>query len=77
MIEEGQLILLKQKYNTDNQSEVVCLAISEYLLNGDKERLKTSFPYIGKKPPSIGEEVAEAFRQSGCSILVELFCAGE
>lgn len=73
-IEKGELDLLKEKYNTDNQSEAIRLAISESLLNEDKEKLKTLFPYVGKKPPRIGKEVAEAFRQSGCSIFVDLFC---
>lgn len=73
-MEEGELALLKEKYNTDNQSEAIRLAISESLLNEDKEKLKTLFSYVGKKPPRIGKEVAEAFRQSCCSIFVDLFC---
>lgn len=73
-IEKGKLDLLKEKYYTDNQSEAIRLAISESLLNEDKEKLKTLFPYVGKKPPRIGKEVAEAFRQSGYSIFVDLFC---
>ena len=36
--------------------------------------MKTLFSYVGKKPPRIGKEVVEAFRQSGCSIFVDLFC---
>lgn len=35
-IEEGELALLKEKYNTENQSEAICLAISECLLNEDR-----------------------------------------
>lgn len=30
-LEEGELDLLKQKYNTDNQSEAIRLAISSFL----------------------------------------------
>ena len=73
-MEEGELALLKEKYNTDNQSEAIRLAISECLLNEDKEKIKTLFHYVGKKPPRIGKEVAEAFKQSGCSLFVDLFC---
>lgn len=73
-MEKGELALMKEKYNTDNQSEVIRLAISECLLNEDKEKIKTLFPYVGKKPPRIGKEVAEAFKQSGCSLFVDLFC---
>ena len=73
-IEKGELDLLKAKYNTDNQSEAIRLAINESLLNEDKEKVKTLFSYVGKKPPRIGKEVVEAFRQSGCSIFVDLFC---
>ncbi len=73
-MEEGELALLKEKYHTDNQSEAIRLAISECLLNEDKEKIKTLFPYVGKKPPRIGKEVAEAFKQSGCSLFVDLFC---
>lgn len=73
-MEEEELALLKEKYNTDNQSEAIRLAISESLLNEDEEKIKTLFPYVGKKPPRIGKEVAEAFKQSGCSLFVDLFC---
>ena len=73
-IEKGELDLLKAKYNTDNQSEAIRLAINESLLNEDKEKVKTLFSYVGKKPPRIGKEVVEAFRQSGCRIFVDLFC---
>lgn len=73
-MEEGELALLKVKYNTDNQSEAIRLAISESLLNEDEEKIKTLFPYVGKKPPRIGKEVAEAFKQPGCSLFVDLFC---
>lgn len=73
-IEKGELDLLKIKYNTDNQSEAIRLAINESLLNEDKEKIKTLFSYVGKKPPRIGKEVVEAFVQSGCSIFVDLFC---
>lgn len=72
-MEEGELALLKEKYNTDNQSEAIRLAISKCLLNEDKKKIKTLFPYVGKKPPRIGKEVAEAFKQSGCSLFVDLF----
>ena len=40
----------------------------------DLEKVKTLFPYIGKKPPRIGRKVVEAFKQSGCDIFFELFC---
>lgn len=54
-IEKGELDLLKAKYNTDNQSEAIRLAINESLLNEDKEKVKTLFSYVGKKPPRIGK----------------------
>lgn len=73
-MEEGELALLKEKYNTDNQSEAIRLAISECLLNEDEKKIKTLFPYVGKKPPRTGKEVAEAFKQSECSLFVDLFC---
>lgn len=73
-IGEEVLALLKEKYNTDNLSEAIRLAISECLLNEDKKTIKTLFPYVGKKPPRIGKEVVEAFKQSGCSLFVDLFC---
>ena len=44
------------------------------LATGDLEKVKTLFPYIGKKPPRIGREVVNAFEQSGCEIFVDLFC---
>lgn len=51
------------------------IAIMFYLQNDDGlQKVKTLFPYIGKKPPRIGREVAEAFAQSGCNIFVDLFC---
>ena len=55
-IEEGEVELLKEKYNTDNQSEAIRLAIMESLAMEDLEKVKTLFPYIGKKPPRIGIE---------------------
>lgn len=73
-IEKGELEFLKEKYDTDNLSEAIRMAIIECLLNGDNKKLKTLFSYIGKKPPRIGKEVVEAFVQSGCSIFVDLFC---
>lgn len=73
-IEEGEVELLKEKYNTDNQSEAIRLAILQSLATGDLEKVKTLFPYIGKKPPRIGREVLNAFEQSGCEIFVDLFC---
>ena len=60
---------------TDNVSEAVRIAISVYLQNNDSlEKVKTQFPYIGKKPPRIGREVVGAFVQSDCNIFVDLFC---
>lgn len=38
------------------------------------EKVKTLFPYVGKKPPRIGREAVNAFEQSGCEIFVDLFC---
>ena len=73
-IEEGEVGLLKEKFNTDNQSEAIRLAILQSLATGDLEKIKTLFPYIGKKPPRIGREVVNAFEQSGCEIFVDLFC---
>lgn len=35
-IKEGELVLLKVKYNTDNQSEAIRLAISKCLLNEER-----------------------------------------
>ena len=73
-IEEGEVELLKEKFNTDNQSEAVRLAILQSLATEDLEKVKTLFPYIGKKTPRIGKEVVNAFMQSGCEIFVDLFC---
>ena len=73
-IEEGEIELLKEKFYTDNQSEAIRLAIMQSLVTEDSEKLKTLFPYIGKKPPRIGREVVNAFEQSGCEIFVDLFC---
>ena len=61
-IEEGELELLKEKYNTNNLSDVIRLAISECLLNEDNGKIKTLFPYVGKKPPRIGKEVVERIK---------------
>lgn len=72
-IEEGELELLKEKYDTENLSEAVRLAIIESLSLDDSQKVKTLFPYVGKKPPRIGREVVDAFCQSGCSILLYLF----
>lgn len=73
-IEEGEIELLKVKFNTDNQSEAIRLAIMQSLATGDLESVKALFPYIGKKSPRIGREVVEAFKKSGCEIFVDLFC---
>ena len=73
-IEEGEVELLKEKFKTDNQSEAIRLAIMQSLATEDLEKVKTLFPYIGKKPPRIGREVVSAFEQSGCKIFVDLFC---
>lgn len=73
-IEEGEVELLKEKFNTDNQSEAIRLAILQSLATEDLEKVKTLFPYIGKKPPRIGREVVEAFKQSEREIFVDLFC---
>ena len=73
-IEEGEVELLKEKFNTDNQSEAIRRVILQSLVMEDLEKDKTLFPYIGKKPPRIGRKVVEAFKQSGCDIFFELFC---
>lgn len=67
-IEEGEVELLKLLFNTDNQSETIRLATMQSLATEDSEKVKTLFPYIGKKPPRIGREVVEAFKQSECEI---------
>ena len=72
-IEEGEVELLKEKYSTDNQSEAIRLAIMGSLATEDSKKVKTLFPYIGKKPPRIGREVVNAFEQSECKIFVDLF----
>ncbi|MDY5986843.1 MAG: DNA adenine methylase [Lachnoclostridium sp.] len=73
-IEEGEVELLKEKNSTDNQSEAIRLAIMGSLATEDSKKVKTLFPYIGKKPPRIGREVVNAFEQSECKIFVDLFC---
>ena len=73
-IEEGEVELLKRKFRTDNQSEAIRLAIIQSLATEDLKKVKTLFPYIGKKPPRIGREVVNAFEQSGCKIFIDLFC---
>lgn len=73
-IEEGEVELLKEKFKTDNQSEAIRLAILQSLVTEDLEKVKTLFPYVGKKPPRIGREAVNAFEQSGCEIFVDLFC---
>ena len=73
-IEEGEVELLKEKFNTDNQSEAIRRVILQSLVMEDLEKVKTLFPYVGKKPPRIGREVVNAFEQSGCDIFFELFC---
>ena len=73
-LEEGDLELLKEKYKTDNQSEAIRLAIMEILTVKNEEKVRTLFPYIGKKTPRIGREVVEAFKQSECEIFLDLFC---
>lgn len=56
-IEKGEVKLLKEKFNTDNQSEDIRLAVMECLAKEEAEKVKTLFPYIGKKPPRIGRKV--------------------
>lgn len=74
-IEDEVLEKLMVFCGADNVSEAVRIAIMFYLQNNDaSEKVKTLFPYIGKKPPRIGREVVEAFRQSDCNIFVDLFC---
>ena len=71
-IEEGEVELLKRKFRTDNQSEAIRLAIIQSLATEDLKKVKTLFPYIGKKPPRIGREVVNAFEQSGCKVFIEV-----
>lgn len=73
-IEKGEVELLKEKFNTDNQSEAIRLASLKSLAMEDSEKVKTLFPYIGKKPLRVGKEVVNAFEQSGCRIFIDLFC---
>ena len=69
-IEEGEVELLKEKFNTDNQSEAIRRIILQSLVMEDLKKVKTLFPYIGKKPPRIGRKVVEAFKQSECDIFL-------
>ena len=69
-IEEGEVELLKEKFNTDNQSEAIRRVILQSLVMEDLEKVKTLFPYIGKKPQRIGRKVVEAFKQSECDIFL-------
>lgn len=74
-LEDEILEVLMILCGTDNVSEAVRIAILFYLQNDESlEKVKTLFPYIGKKPPRIGREVVDAFAQSGCNIFVDLFC---
>ena len=74
-LEDEILEVLMILCGTDNVSEAVRIAILFYLQNDESlEKVKTLFPYIGKKPPRIGREVVDAFVQSGCNIFVDLFC---
>lgn len=74
-IEDEVLENLMALCGVDNVSETIRIAIMFYLQNNDaSEKVKTLFPYIGKKPPRTGREVVEAFRQSDCNIFIDLFC---
>ena len=42
-IRKGEVGLLKEKFNTDNQSEAIRLAILQSLATGDFEKVKTLF----------------------------------
>lgn len=54
-IENDILKALMILCGTDNVSEAVRIAILSFLQNNDaSEKVKTLFPYIGKKPPRIG-----------------------
>lgn len=54
-LEDEILEILKILCGTDNVSEAVRTEILFYLQNNDGlEKVKTLFPYIGKKPPRIG-----------------------
>ena len=75
-VEEGDLELLKLNIGTDNTSEAVKMAIQKCILDKDKGKVKTLFPYVGKKPPRIGREVVETYRQSGWDVFIDLFCGG-
>ena len=57
-IEDEVLEKLMVLCGTDNVSEAIRIAILFYLQNTDaSEKVKTLFPYIGKKPPRIGRKV--------------------
>lgn len=74
-IEDEILEVLMMLCGTGNVSEGMRIALLSYLQNNTAiEKVKTLFPYVGKKPPRIGREVAEAFVQSGCNVFVDLFC---
>lgn len=73
---EGDLELLKINLETDNTSEAVKIAIQKCILDNDRAKVKTLFPYVGKKPSRIGREVVETYRQSGWDVFIDLFCGG-
>lgn len=74
-LEEDLIVSLMKKYGTDNKSEAIRLALLENRIeDGSEKKVKTLFPYIGKKLPRIGREVVSAFNQSGCNVFVDLFC---
>lgn len=57
-IEDEILKVLMILCGKDSLSEAVRIAILFYLQNNDGlEKVKTLFPYIGKKPPRIGCDV--------------------
>ena len=52
-IEEGEVGLLKEKFNTDNQSEAIRLAILQSLATGDFEKVKTLFGLTSENSSNI------------------------
>lgn len=73
-VDSSMLQVLFEKYGTKKVSEAVRMAITESVLTDSGDKLKTLFPYVGKKPLKIGKVVVEAFKQSGCNVFVDLFC---
>lgn len=72
-IEEGEVELLKEKYNTDNQSEAIRLAIMECLATEDLEKVKTLFSYMGKKHRELAEKLQRHLSSQNVTFLLIYF----